>query len=156
MMIPTPFMRLDTHSPSDVDLLTTGFAFHKLVHDYGRHSDPLFLRNSPYFRASAGITALLFLPFNVLMTLRLLVWGHPLPLPHERFMWLYSWTFACIMFLNMTVILSIELYHYANSTPLAPQLAPMLATVGAYWVAPLVLAWQLKAAGDAAAAKQKK
>ena len=141
---------------ADVDLANTGFAFHKLVHDYGLHSDPLFLQNSPYFRVSAGVTALLFFPFNICMALRLLVRGNGLPLPHEHFMWLYAWTFSAVMFLNMTVILSIELYHYVMRTPLAPALAPMLATVGAYWVAPIALAWQLRAAGVASAAKQKK
>lgn len=47
----------------DVDLRTTGFAFHRLVWQSGHDFDPLFLNNGPYMRWSALGTALLYAPY---------------------------------------------------------------------------------------------
>lgn len=129
---------VDVWMAADVDLRQTGFALHQQVYEYGLQSDPLFLENSPYMRWSALATALLFLPYYLVMIWRLLVRGAGLPAAGP--LHTYSWLFVWIMGTNMSIVLSLELFHFLQQDHLAPQLGPMLGTVGLYLLVPIWMA----------------
>ena len=166
-------LTVDLFMGFDVCLLSTGWAYHQLVYNYGETSDPLFLANSPYFRYSALVTAIVYFPYYILMIFQLVFYStssgelhssaggyykrillpclppqsgiHPcrsssrLPL----LLVVYSWLFVVGMGANMTVVLGMEMGEWLWDTSAAPRLLPMLATVGLYWVVPLLMGWML-------------
>ena len=125
----------------DIDLRSTGFAFHQTVYAQGRDFDPLFIANSPYFRWSAFGTALLFAPYYIL-AIPSLASGRGLGAQGTLIRRL-SWVYGAGMFVNMSVVLVLELVELAAGSELAPALGPYWIPCGLYWVVPLVVLLRL-------------
>ena len=121
----------------DIDLNTTGYEFHKIVYDSGIKYDPLFVDNSPYMRWSAFITAIVYAPYYVIAS-KCLFYGQGLG-NQNSFIRTYSFYYAYGMFINMSIVLYLELKEYYNNTTLAPSLGFYWIPCGAYWIVPLLI-----------------
>ena len=132
----------------DIDLRTTGFAFHASVWQAGHDFDPLFLDNAGYMRASALATAVAYAPYYAL-AIPALLRGRGLG---ARGSWLrrYAYAYAVGMGANMTVVLALELAEWRAASALAPRLGFYWVPVLLYWAVP-ALVWRRLRREDAAA-----
>ena len=126
----------------DVDLRSTGFAFHRIVYESGVKFDPLFVENSPYMRYSALLTALIYAPYYVVATISLLK-GDGLG-KRSSFVRNYSWVYAVGMFVNMSIVLSLEYNEFRLGSKLAPKLGFYWIPCGSYWLIPFLLIFRLQ------------
>ena len=126
----------------DIDLRTTGYTFHEIVHQSGKTFDPLFLENSFYMRYSALLTAVVYAPYYVLASITLYR-GDGLG-KHNSMVRYYAWFYAVGMFLNMTIVLILELIELYKQSPLAPTLGLYWIACGSYWLTPLLVWLRLK------------
>lgn len=116
----------------DIDLRSTGWGYHELVHEYGRTVDPAFLANTFYFRWSALASGLLcgpLYPFLIYGLFR-----------GRRWVILPGRIWGVLMALNMIVIFFLEFAF----EPHPRQLLPFLATTGPYLVVPLLFLLRLR------------
>ena len=126
----------------DVDLRSTGFAFHRIVYESGVKFDPLFVENSPYMRYSALLTAFIYAPYYVVATISLLK-GDGLG-KRSSFVRNYSWVYAVGMFVNMSIVLSLEYNEFRLGSRLAPKLGLYWIPCGSYWLIPFLLIFRLQ------------
>jgi hypothetical protein len=126
----------------DVNLLSTGWSYHKMVHDMASICDPLFLANKGYMRASALVTAIAFMPYYVL-AIDALLRGSGLGVPGSQLR-RYARVYAIGMFLNMTIVFGLEFKEFVQGSKLAPHLGFYWCTVLAYWVVPALVALRLR------------
>ena len=126
---------VDVFMGLDIDLQSTGFAFHKEVYRAGQAYDPLFLDNAGYMRASALVTALFYAPYYV-MAVPPLLRGQGLG-NFGSLLRKYAWTFAVGMLGNMTIVLLLELREAVAGSELAPSIGYYWIPCGLYWVVPL-------------------
>ena len=126
----------------DVDLRSTGFAFHRIVYESGVKFDPLFVENSQYMRYSALITAIIYAPYYVIATISLLK-GDGLG-KRSSFVRNYSWVYAVGMFVNMSIVLSLEYNEFRLGSKLAPKLGFYWIPCGSYWLIPFLLIFRLQ------------
>ncbi len=116
----------------DIDLLSTGWEYHRLVHEYGRNVDPAFLANTCYFRWSALASGLLcgpLYPFLIYGLVR-----------RRRWVILPGRIWGVLMALNMTVIFFLEFAF----EPHPQQLVLFMATTGPYLIVPLLFLLRLR------------
>ena len=93
-------------------------------------------------RASALATAVLYLPYYLLAIPGLLR-GEGLGKAGGTIRQ-FAWVYAVGMFLNMSIVLAIELQELMANSPLAPRLGYYWIPCGLYWVVPLLVLIRLQ------------